>query len=166
MLKRRSSSRPGEAMSGLQGGDPVPSAERARHGDLFDAETGMPGWALLLDRTNLALVRARRTRRSVAVLVIDSPRGVAGGSPDAVALAGALRSVLRPDDTVARVEANTYVAVCSDVCREEDAVRIGQRLLEQQPSFTCRMGIGVGAGDEPAEALLHRARETVMPVIS
>jgi hypothetical protein len=90
----------------------------------------MPGWALLPDRTNLALVRARRTRRSVAVLVIDSPRGVAGdGTPDAVAFAGALRSVLRPDDTVARIDGNTYVAVCRDVCREEDAARIGQRAL-------------------------------------
>jgi GGDEF domain-containing protein len=126
----------------------------------------MPGWALLLDRTGIALARARRSRRLVAVLVIDSPRGFGGGSLDAVAFGAALRSVLRPDDTIGRVEVDTYVAVCSDVHNKEDAARIAQRLVEHQPGITCRIGIGVGAGDEHAEALLLRAREQAMPVIS
>jgi hypothetical protein len=67
---------------------------------------------------------------------------------------------------VARVEADTFVAVCSDVRNDEDAARIGQRLLQQQPGMTCRIGVGIGPGDEHAETLLLRARKTSTVVIS
>jgi hypothetical protein len=64
---------------------------------------------------------------------------------------------------VGRVEANIYVAVCSNVRDDEVVARIAQRFLKQQPGVTCPIGIGPGAGDEDAETLLQRARETAMP---
>jgi GGDEF domain-containing protein len=47
--------------------------ERARYEMLLDPLTGLPRWGLLLDRTAVALARARRSGTTVAIFVIEDP---------------------------------------------------------------------------------------------
>lgn len=62
---------------------------------LHDPLTGLPGHALLLDRLEQSLIRAR-TRGTLVTLVLIT------GPDDVLAAARALRQNLRPDFTVAR----------------------------------------------------------------
>lgn len=62
---------------------------------LHDPLTGLPGHALLLDRLEQALIRAR-TRGTLATLVLVT------APDDVLAAAKTLRQGLRPDFTVAR----------------------------------------------------------------
>ncbi|WP_439662385.1 hypothetical protein ACSHWB_13550 [Lentzea sp. HUAS TT2] len=62
---------------------------------LHDPLTGLPGHALLLDRLEQALIRAR-TRGTLVTLVLVT------GPDDVLGAAKVLRAGLRPDFTVAR----------------------------------------------------------------
>ncbi|MET9226858.1 hypothetical protein [Lentzea sp. NPDC003310] len=62
---------------------------------LHDPLTGLPGHALLLDRLEQSLIRAR-TRGTLVTLVLIT------GPDDVLAAAKSLRQNLRPDFTVAR----------------------------------------------------------------
>ncbi|MDX3657715.1 hypothetical protein PV646_10405 [Streptomyces sp. ID05-26A] len=62
---------------------------------LHDPLTGLPGHALLLDRLEQSLIRAR-TRGTLVTLVLIT------GPDDVLAAARVLRQNLRPDFTVAR----------------------------------------------------------------
>jgi hypothetical protein len=46
-------------------------ADPVQYERMFDRETGLPRWSLLLDRTTIALARAHRVNRVVAVFVLD-----------------------------------------------------------------------------------------------
>lgn len=104
--------------------------------DLFDPATRLPRAPLLRDRLEMALARASRTRRKVGVLFVDVsvPEDLQTGSGSPfVALpliAGRLRSVVRPDDTVARVGDHEFVVVCNDVVDEADLAAVAERLLD------------------------------------
>ncbi|NGY61877.1 hypothetical protein G7043_23395 [Lentzea sp. NEAU-D13] len=62
---------------------------------LHDPLTGLPGHALLLDRLEQSLIRARTRGTLVTLVLITAPDSVLGA-------AKALRAGLRPDFTVAR----------------------------------------------------------------
>jgi GGDEF domain-containing protein len=114
------------------------------HRDLFDAVTGLPGPVLLVDRVEMALARARRLRCFVGVFVLRDGY-VEGNTPPSLAqLVAGLRSELRNDDTLARIDGRTFVVVCGDLYRQEDADRIGDRLL-------CHLGANGGVGVALAE---------------
>ena len=49
----------------------IPNDERVQYDALFDPITGLPQWALLVDRTEVALARALRVSCKVAVCVLD-----------------------------------------------------------------------------------------------
>jgi GGDEF domain-containing protein len=132
--------------------------ERALHQTLFDPLTGLPKWALLIDRTDVALARSLRTNGDVAVFALDSPRPIHGEPLDVVTLAYNLRAKLRPDDTVARIGPSTFVVVCSEIAEGSDAVLIAQRLVAVL-GVTCRLGVALGGAGDVPEDLLVRALE-------
>src|SRR5947207_10956132 len=86
--------------------------ERARYELLLDSLTGLPRWALLIDRTAVSLARARRTGNQIAVFVLDDPR-YSAGPPDIVRIAKVLESRVRPDDTLARIGDRRFAVVCN-----------------------------------------------------
>ena len=107
-------------------------AWRATH----DALTGLPNRGLFLDRLEMTLARLGRDPGLAAVLVLDLDRfkEVAERFGDdavdrlLVAVAGRLRSILRPSDTVARFGSDEFAVLCPDLAHERDAVRLAERM--------------------------------------
>jgi diguanylate cyclase (GGDEF)-like protein/PAS domain S-box-containing protein len=107
-------------------------AWRATH----DALTGLPNRSLFLDRLEMTLARQGREPALAAVLVLDLDRFREVGErfgDDAVyrllvAVAGRLRSILRPSDTVSRFGSDEFAVLCPDLAHERDAVRLAERM--------------------------------------
>jgi GGDEF domain-containing protein len=123
---------------------------------MFDRETGLPRWPLLLDRASIALARAHRVNRVVAAFVLDDPRAFDGDLPDFREVARRLVARVRPDDTVARVARRTFVVVCNDIRRDQDAAAVAQRLLHNS-GVVARLGVALGVPGDTSETLLERA---------
>jgi GGDEF domain-containing protein len=139
-------------------------ADPVQYERMFDRETGLPRWPLLLDRTTIALARAHRVNRVVAVFVFDDPRTFDGELPDFRDLGQRLHSRVRPDDTVARVARRSFVVVCNDIRRDQDAATVAQRLL-QSSGVIARLGVALGVPGDSAESLLTRALDqAAMPL--
>jgi diguanylate cyclase (GGDEF)-like protein/PAS domain S-box-containing protein len=107
-------------------------AWRATH----DALTGLPNRSLFMDRLEMTLARLGREPTLAAVLVLDLDRFKEVGErfgDDAVdrllvAVAGRLRSILRPSDTVSRFGSDEFAVLCPDLAHERDAVRLAERM--------------------------------------
>jgi diguanylate cyclase (GGDEF)-like protein/PAS domain S-box-containing protein len=148
------------------------------HQATHDALTDLPNRALLLDHLGLALARASRDGKLVALLFLDLDRfksindtfGHEVGDELLVAVARRINEVLRPADTVARLGGDEFVILCEDVADEHHAVAIAQRvlsLIEASPfelqgsevDMTASVGIALSPGGEDAhpEALLRDA---------
>ena len=100
---------------------------------LFDPITGLPKRALLRDRLTLALARTRRSSRFVGLLSIsvtfDGLRTNEGVVHALTAISIRLTSLLRRDDTAARVEdACAFILVCNDLTTQDQLDHIAERL--------------------------------------
>jgi GGDEF domain-containing protein len=133
----------------------VPASAREQYASLFDPLTQLPGWALLLDRTRIALARATRHGPLVAVIVLDDVRSTKT-TADFTALGNLLTQGLRADDTVARISGRTFVMVLNDIRDRSVVTRIAQRLV-YDAAITCRLGIAFDDASDDAEQLLGRA---------
>lgn len=146
----------------LVGGDAprfIPEFDRRQYEALFDPGTRLPKRALLIDRVGVAILRARRINRFVAVLVLSNIRScTASGEIDIQAVAQMLQSRLRPDDTVARVGDSALVAVCNAIDSDDDARMIAQRMMENT-GIVCRIGITFSGAQQNPEIVLARALE-------
>lgn len=120
---------------------------------LFDPETRLPGWVLLLDRTEVALTRAARNGTQVLVAVIHRPRAAGGRKANMGETATAIRSQLRRDDTIARVDDDTLVVVCNDLEADTDAAQVARRFVAHA-RVTCDLGIALSGGHDDARSLL------------
>jgi GGDEF domain-containing protein len=129
--------------------------ERARHEMLLDKLTGLPRWALLIDRTGVALARARRTGNQVAVFVLDDPRFDAG-PPDILHVAEVLKSRVRPDDTLARIGDRRFAVLCNEIRQDEDAALVARRLISGT-GIRCSLGVALGDDEEPPDVVIARA---------
>jgi len=103
----------------------------------YDPLTGLPNRTMAEERLGRTVESPPREGRRTAVLFIDLDRlkaindslGHRAGDEVLVATARRLRDSLRPKDFLARFGGDELVAVL-EVHDEEEAVRIGQRLLE------------------------------------
>jgi diguanylate cyclase (GGDEF)-like protein/PAS domain S-box-containing protein len=147
-------------------------AWRATH----DALTGLPNRSLFLDRLEMTLARLGRESTVAAVLVLDLDRfrEVAERFGDdavdrlLVAVAGRLRSILRPSDTVSRFGSDEFAVLCPDLAHERDAVRLAERMTAglatpfavggQEIVVTASIGIALtGSRTRRASSLLSDA---------
>ncbi|HEY4727330.1 MAG TPA: EAL domain-containing protein, partial [Actinomycetes bacterium] len=147
-------------------------AWRATH----DALTGLPNRSLFLDRLEMILARLGREPSLAAVLVLDLDRfrEVAERFGDdaidrlLVAVAGRLRSILRPSDTVSRFGSDEFAVLCPDLAHERDAVRLAERMTAglatpfavggQEIVVSASIGIALtGSRTRRAESLLSDA---------
>jgi diguanylate cyclase (GGDEF)-like protein/PAS domain S-box-containing protein len=146
-----------------------------RHMALHDTLTGLPNRALLTDRLTVALASVERDRGYVAVLFCDVDRfkvindslGHEAGDVVLSAVAGRLREVVRPEDTVARIGGDEFVVCCREVADAEHAVALAERIratlaepivVGGEPLYVgLSVGIALGNGADRADHLLRDA---------
>ncbi len=151
-----------------------------------DELTSLPNRTLFRDRLTIALAQARRMRCHLAVMFIDldsfkvvnDTLGHSLGDELLKSLAGRLGSIIRAEDTIARMGGDEFTVVASNLNSIDDASLVAQKLLDTiaQPIqvegnelfVTSSIGIAIYPEDgETVEALLknadnamYRAKET------
>jgi len=152
--------------------------EQIRHQALHDALTGLPNRALILDRTDQLLTRARRDRQPVAALFLDldgfkeinDTLGHAAGDQLLRAVASRLSTTIREGDTLARLGGDEFVVLVDGVTLDSGPELVAERLLEVlRPPFvldgregtpltiTASIGIATAADRATAGDLLRDA---------
>ena len=106
---------------------------RDEYRSLFDPLTGLPKRPLLHDRLAVALGRATRVNSSVGLISIsvsfDTLRSNQAKAKATLDIAVRLASLLRADDTAARIEdACAFIVVCNVVADERDLESIASRI--------------------------------------
>jgi diguanylate cyclase (GGDEF)-like protein/PAS domain S-box-containing protein len=140
-----------------------------------DSLTGLPNRSLLRQRMDEMLPHARRSTDKVAVLIlgldnfkaVNDALGHGIGDKLLRAVAKRLRSVLREDDVIARLNSDEFAVVQTGMMRPEDAGLLACRLLEaiadpflldgQCIVIAATIGIAMapGDGDESDRLLKH-----------
>jgi diguanylate cyclase (GGDEF)-like protein/PAS domain S-box-containing protein len=147
----------------------------------YDALTGLPNRALLSERLERAIVRARRQESRVAVLFIDLDRfkdvndslGHAVGDRLLRAAAARLQATLGATDTVARLGGDEFTVVLEDIADLAAAEQVAREVLvafSQPLDLGERHDLGItpsiGIGLYPDHALLPtdllKAADTAM----
>ncbi len=113
-------------------------ADTAESLALRDALTDLPNRALLDDRIDRALQRARRTADGFALLVVDLDgfkevndiRGHDAGDQVLQSIARRLESVVRASDTVARVGGDEFVVLSVGTRTESEAATLVRRIRQ------------------------------------
>ena len=111
-----------------------------------DPLTGLPNRALLMERLNLCLGKARRAGKLLAILFLDLDLfktindGFGHKAGDEVFQEVARRLILcvRDDDTVVRAGGDEFIVLLPEIARAEDAAVVAHKLLDAiaQP-FSC-----------------------------
>ncbi len=151
--------------------------DRLRHDALHDSLTGLPNRRLIVDRTERALSRSRRTGTRLALFFIDlddlkrvndtHPWQHRAGDVLITSVAAAIRESLRDTDTLGRLGGDEFVAICEDAGDEATVRDLGDRILAavRTPILigaeTVQVGASIGVAipdeHESAEQLLGRA---------
>ena len=150
----------------------------------FDTLTGLPNRALLSDRVIHALGAARRGKESLALLFIDLDHfknvndslGHAVGDRLLVSLAARFRTILRDQDTLARMGGDEFVLLLPRT-DAAGAAHVAQRLLQlsetphqiapHELSITPSVGVAIYPADgldfdtlaKCADAAMYRAKQ-------
>jgi diguanylate cyclase (GGDEF)-like protein/PAS domain S-box-containing protein len=146
------------------------------HQAYHDALTGLPNRRLFEDRLTIALAQAERMRTRLTLLYIDADRlsrindtlGHGVGDDVLRMIAHRVSHSVRASDTLARLGADDFVLLVSNLKTAEDAVRIAQKLIDrfhepfivkaQELFVTVSIGIAVFPQDgHEASALLAAA---------
>ena len=104
----------------------------------FDPLTGLANRLLLVDRFQLAMQHAKRSRRQFAVLMIDlnkfkginDTHGHAAGDTVLTTVAQRLVSAVRASDTVARLGGDEFALIIESVSEREQIATLGQKLVD------------------------------------
>jgi diguanylate cyclase (GGDEF)-like protein len=106
------------------------------HQEMHDQLTGLPNRRLLIDRLEQALNRLSRVVLLVGVIHLDIDRfklindslGYAAGDQLLIATAARLKDVIRPADTLARIEGDEFVVLCEGLSDQAEAIGIAERI--------------------------------------
>jgi len=120
-----------------------------RHFAYHDVLTGLPNRALLLDRLQQALVRAKRQQTCLALLFLDldgfkainDRLGHAAGDKLLQRVAERLLSCVRGGDTVCRYGGDEFVLLLPEVDDEKHAVAVAQK-IHARLARSCRVDDG------------------------
>ncbi len=142
---------------------------------VHDSLTGLPNRALILDRTEQMLARARRTRVPVAALFIDldgfkevnDTHGHGVGDKLLQAVTERLLLTMRESDSVGRLGGDEFVVLVDGTTMDAGPELVAERLLEVlRPPFeleglssapvTLTASIGIASGVRPTAAELLR----------
>jgi diguanylate cyclase (GGDEF)-like protein/PAS domain S-box-containing protein len=104
-----------------------------------DALTQLPNRRLFVERLELSLLTARRSRGNVAVLFIDLDRfksindtlGHSVADALLIEIAQRLKSCVRQTDTVARYGGDEFTVILPDLHQPEDAAQVAEKILER-----------------------------------
>jgi diguanylate cyclase (GGDEF)-like protein/PAS domain S-box-containing protein len=150
--------------------------ERLAHLAQHDALTDLPNRLLLTDRLNVALARAQRDARPLALLFLDLDRfktvndvlGHGQGDLLLVEAAARLEACVRASDTVSRQGGDEFIVLLADIESTQDAARVSQKVIEAvaRPfvlagaEFVLTASIGIACHPEngaDAETLMRNA---------
>jgi diguanylate cyclase (GGDEF)-like protein/PAS domain S-box-containing protein len=141
-------------------GDLKQTEAKLQHDAMHDVLTGLPNRALFLDRLNLTLTRRlRHPDNGCGVLYLDLDNfkavndslGHAAGDVLLMAIAGRLRSSLRPQDSAARLGGDEFAVLVENIVTAYDLEVVAGRILsELGRSFdifghTVHAGASIGA---------------------
>ncbi|MFZ0337556.1 MAG: EAL domain-containing protein [Terracidiphilus sp.] len=141
-------------------GDVKQTEAKLQHDAMHDVLTGLPNRALFLDRLNLTLTRRlRHPDNGCGVLYLDLDNfksvndslGHAAGDVLLVAIAGRLRSSLRPQDSAARLGGDEFAALVENIVSPYDLEVVAKRILHEleRPfdifGHTVHAGASIGA---------------------
>jgi diguanylate cyclase (GGDEF)-like protein/PAS domain S-box-containing protein len=150
--------------------------EQIEYQAYHDALTGLPNRSLFADRLTVALARARRFERQLAVMFLDLDHfknvndtlGHAVGDQLLQEVARRLRAALREEDTVARLGGDEFTVLISDLQGEDQAIAVARKILAAvtQPfllgGYVVHMTTSIGIALHPrhgadSESLLETA---------
>ncbi|MBS1191919.1 MAG: hypothetical protein H6R10_3711 [Rhodocyclaceae bacterium] len=159
---------------------------KIQHSANFDLLTDLPNRGLFFDRLGQALARARRERRSGALLFLDLDRfkqvndqlGHAAGDKLLIAVAERLRHEVRESDTVARLAGDEFTIILNRLADPQGAILVAEKILAAiiRPldigGQEVRVGVSIGIaffpehGDDietilnAADHAMYRAKES------
>jgi len=148
-----------------------------------DPVTGLPNRSMLGDRATQALVHARRSGRSAAILalhvdnfgLVSEGLGHATGEGLLAEIGARIRAAVRDGDTVARIAADEFAVLLADLARTEDAHTVARKILaalapplsvgDLRVRVTASIGAAVHPGDgEDFDSLMRNAGAAVRRV--
>jgi len=132
-----------------------------------DSLTGLPNRALFQSRLEVALARAGRRQRTIAVLFVDLDRfkvindslGHETGDDLLVAVAERLREAVRVEDTVARLSGDEFTVLLEEVEDEVEAAQVAQRIIDDIRRAIDLEGHQVFVGASVGIALSHNGED-------
>jgi len=145
-----------------------------RHQALHDSLTGLPNRALILDRIDQMLARARRTHVSVAALFLDLDNfkdindslGHSAGDQLLAAVGVRLSGALREDDTVGRLGGDEFVVLLEGPSLAAGSEAVAGRILDaldapfeiesSEVPLSVAASIGIAEGDRSSSEELLR----------
>ncbi|HLG91613.1 MAG TPA: EAL domain-containing protein, partial [Acidimicrobiales bacterium] len=154
--------------------------ERLAHAAIHDPLTGLPNRILFMDRLEMALSRARRQERRVAVVFLDldnfklvnDSMGHEAGDRLLVAVASRLKAAVRSSDTLARLGGDEFAVVCEEILSHQAALEGAQRLAEalgeafslegEEVFLTASLGLAVSGHLGDSASSLLRDADTAM----
>ncbi len=146
-----------------------------RHMAFHDELTGLPNRALLSERVGQALASVTRSGRSVALCfgdldgfkTINDTLGHHVGDAVLVKVGTLLESIVRPEDTVARIGGDEFAILMVDVVNPDDAVDFAGRIVTflheavefegSQAGISISVGVALADSATPVEKLFSEA---------
>jgi diguanylate cyclase (GGDEF)-like protein/PAS domain S-box-containing protein len=102
-----------------------------------DPLTGLPNRALFNDRLNMAMARAKRGRKKIAVMMLDLDKfksindkfGHEAGDKLLKAVAGRLEDTLRKSDTIARMGGDEFIIIVPEMDKAVDVTVVVHKII-------------------------------------